>query len=52
MKQLVAAAALAALFAGAAGAQTTKKELPVVVFETTKGNIEIELYPRAKIAPK
>ncbi|HXV12647.1 MAG TPA: peptidylprolyl isomerase, partial [Candidatus Krumholzibacteria bacterium] len=45
MKQLVAAAALAALIAGAAGAQTTKKELPVVVFETTKGNIEIELYP-------
>ncbi|MCI0453224.1 MAG: peptidyl-prolyl cis-trans isomerase [Candidatus Latescibacteria bacterium] len=45
MKQLVAVAALTALIAGAAGAQTTKKELPVVVFETTKGNIEIELYP-------
>lgn len=45
MKQLVAVAALAALIAGAAGAQTTKKELPVVVLETSKGNIEIELYP-------
>jgi len=45
MKQLVAVAVLGAFLAGAAGAQTTKKELPVVVFETTKGNIEIELYP-------
>jgi len=45
MKQFVAAAVLTALVAGAAGAQTTKKELPVVVLETTKGNIEIELYP-------
>ncbi len=45
MKQLVAVAVLGALVAGAALAQTTKKELPVVVFETTKGNIEIELYP-------
>ena len=45
MKQLVAVAVVGALLAGAAGAQTTKKELPVVVFETTKGNIEIELYP-------
>ena len=45
MKQLVAVAALAALIAGAAGAQTTKKELPVVVLETSKGNVEIELYP-------
>ncbi len=45
MKQLVAVAVLGAFLAGAAGAQTTKKESPVVVFETTKGNIEIELYP-------
>lgn len=45
MKHLVAVAVLGAFLAGAAGAQTTKKELPVVVFETTKGNIEIELYP-------
>ncbi len=45
MKQLVAVAVLSALMAGAAGAQTTKKELPVVVLETSKGNIEIELYP-------
>jgi len=45
MKQLVAVAVLGAFLASAAGAQTTKKELPVVVFETTKGNIEIELYP-------
>lgn len=45
MKQLVAMAVVTALFAGAAGAQTTKKEYPVVVLETTKGNIEIELYP-------
>jgi cyclophilin family peptidyl-prolyl cis-trans isomerase len=45
MKQLVAVAVLGAFLAGSAGAQTTKKELPVVVFETTKGNIEIELYP-------
>jgi cyclophilin family peptidyl-prolyl cis-trans isomerase len=37
-------AVVAALFAGVAGAQT-KKEYPVVVLETTKGNIEIELYP-------
>jgi cyclophilin family peptidyl-prolyl cis-trans isomerase len=44
MKQLVAVAAVAALLAGAAGAQT-KKENPVVVLETTKGNIEVELYP-------
>ena len=45
MKQFVALTALAVLIAGAAGAQTTKKELPVVVLETSKGNIEIELYP-------
>jgi cyclophilin family peptidyl-prolyl cis-trans isomerase len=45
MKQIVALTALAVLIAGAAGAQTTKKELPVVVLETSKGNIEIELYP-------
>ncbi len=44
MKQLVVAAALAALVAGTAGAQT-KKELPVVVLETSKGTIEIELDP-------
>ncbi len=44
MKQLVAVAVVAALMAGVAGAQT-KKEYPVVVMETTKGNIEIELYP-------
>jgi cyclophilin family peptidyl-prolyl cis-trans isomerase len=45
MNQIVALTALAVLIAGAAGAQTTKKELPVVVLETSKGNIEIELYP-------
>lgn len=45
MKQIVALTALAVLIAGVAGAQTTKKELPVVVLETSKGNIEIELYP-------
>lgn len=45
MKQFVAFAVLTALLAGVAGAQTTKKELPVVVLETSKGNIEIELYP-------
>jgi cyclophilin family peptidyl-prolyl cis-trans isomerase len=43
MKQFLAAAVVAALFAGTAGAQT-KKENPVVVLETTKGNIEVELY--------
>lgn len=45
MKQFVAFAVLTALLAGAAGAEATKKELPVVVLETSKGNIEIELYP-------
>ena len=49
MKQFLAAAVVAALFAGTAGAQT-KKENPVVVLETTKGNIEVELY--ANKAPK
>jgi cyclophilin family peptidyl-prolyl cis-trans isomerase len=39
-----AMAALLALAAGVAGSQT-KKVTPVVVFETSKGNIEIELYP-------
>jgi cyclophilin family peptidyl-prolyl cis-trans isomerase len=50
MVGLTAALALVALTAGLAGAQnkaaaptTTKKGNPVVVFETSKGNIEVEL---------
>jgi len=42
MVGLVAALALVALTAGFAGAQN-KKGNPVVVFETSKGNIEVEL---------
>jgi cyclophilin family peptidyl-prolyl cis-trans isomerase len=43
MVGLTAALALVALTAGLAGAQNTKKGNPVVVLETSKGNIEIEL---------
>jgi len=43
MKRLMAVVALLALATGSAAAQTTKKVNPMVVLETSKGNIEIEL---------
>jgi cyclophilin family peptidyl-prolyl cis-trans isomerase len=44
MKPVMAMVALLALAAGIAGAEQ-KKVYPMVVLETSKGNIEIELYP-------